>query len=552
LTLHEKDLHILEAFSNEIYGFRKIGYDTKKIDGVEINSYPYVAVYSKKMHADLVKLGCTPKKSFTITFPKDKIPEELLSHFIRGYFDGDGCLSLSSNSNKAVIDITSTEEFIVGLVDYISFLKIDFTKIGQRHKDRDTNTRNIQITNAEGVNKFLEYIYNDAHIFLLRKRELYNQLYNNQDDNKHKLLQKTTDINKYGTTFIPSYKGKLLTSDNLKCLSELDKVDVCDYLFKFYRERGFPHTILSNDELIKEFSNLKQADVSKIENDKILGIGNYTGNIIFKHFSPHFYNAINDGSKPSMIDAFNDDVLLKRVIKNRVDGNYNMSGNMLKQGLENSYTAYKASTFPTMIAKFIYSKYTKDNDIVYDYSMGYGQRLTAALSMPYNLKYIGVDVLEESVNSNTNIYEFFNKYVPGLNKQFKGNCIGAENYCPSELYKKLDLAFSSPPYFNLERYAVGEKETSQAYYGSSYCDFINVWWKSICINIDKMLKPSGKFILNAANYVDDFSLAEDMKNVILDLGYVLHDTYEIKLTKNMSFKKIKECKFEPIFVFHKK
>ncbi|MDP3729475.1 MAG: LAGLIDADG family homing endonuclease [bacterium] len=47
---------------------------------------------SHKLYADLQKLGLYPNKSLTIKFPK--VPRRFLNHFVRGYFDGDGCVYL--------------------------------------------------------------------------------------------------------------------------------------------------------------------------------------------------------------------------------------------------------------------------------------------------------------------------------------------------------------------------------------------------------------------------------------------------------------------------
>jgi hypothetical protein len=44
---------------------------------------------SKKWFQDLTRLGFTQHKSLNMKFPI--IPEEYLGHFVRGYFDGDGC-----------------------------------------------------------------------------------------------------------------------------------------------------------------------------------------------------------------------------------------------------------------------------------------------------------------------------------------------------------------------------------------------------------------------------------------------------------------------------
>jgi len=43
---------------------------------------------SKMMFEDLAALGMTPRKSNTLKFPR--VPKKYFSHFVRGYFDGDG------------------------------------------------------------------------------------------------------------------------------------------------------------------------------------------------------------------------------------------------------------------------------------------------------------------------------------------------------------------------------------------------------------------------------------------------------------------------------
>ena len=45
---------------------------------------------SKEWFADLTVLGFVPNKSLTMKLPV--IPPKLFGHFIRGYFDGDGCV----------------------------------------------------------------------------------------------------------------------------------------------------------------------------------------------------------------------------------------------------------------------------------------------------------------------------------------------------------------------------------------------------------------------------------------------------------------------------
>jgi len=50
---------------------------------------------SKKMFQDLVDLGITPRKSLRLKLPS--MPRQYFNFFIRGYFDGDGCVNVYKN-----------------------------------------------------------------------------------------------------------------------------------------------------------------------------------------------------------------------------------------------------------------------------------------------------------------------------------------------------------------------------------------------------------------------------------------------------------------------
>lgn len=58
---------------------------------------------SKEMYGDLLALGGMPNKSNVIGFPI--IPPELVSHFVRGFIDGDG--TLAWNGDRPILQIYS-------------------------------------------------------------------------------------------------------------------------------------------------------------------------------------------------------------------------------------------------------------------------------------------------------------------------------------------------------------------------------------------------------------------------------------------------------------
>lgn len=57
-----------------------------------------IQIGSKKLFARLLEMGFTPKKSLTLNYPF--IPNKYFKHFLRGYFDGDGCASFAFYRRK--------------------------------------------------------------------------------------------------------------------------------------------------------------------------------------------------------------------------------------------------------------------------------------------------------------------------------------------------------------------------------------------------------------------------------------------------------------------
>lgn len=162
LTLKESDIEHLIKFKNFLGLPKNPAYRTAQ------KAYR-VTFGSRKMAEDLIKLGCTQKKSLTLKFPT-KVPEELLKHFIRGYFDGDGCLTIRHSKQAEVADVSvlGTFEFLVSLCKHLNLEN----KPVKKDSRSTTNVYCVRFNKKEGY-VFLHYIYDDASIYLQRKYDKY-------------------------------------------------------------------------------------------------------------------------------------------------------------------------------------------------------------------------------------------------------------------------------------------------------------------------------------------------------------------------------------------
>lgn len=85
IRIDSKDIQILEDIRVAMDSTHPVSKQKNK------NGYWYeLMVSNKALYGDLRKLGVFPNKSLTMRLPE--IPSEYMKDFIRGYFDGDGCI----------------------------------------------------------------------------------------------------------------------------------------------------------------------------------------------------------------------------------------------------------------------------------------------------------------------------------------------------------------------------------------------------------------------------------------------------------------------------
>lgn len=170
ISLKYDDIEHLQKFNS----FMEHVFDNIKIKEVKLNGKVFKACRwmgkSKHLWETLNSYGCTPKKSLTLEFPDKSIfkSEDLIRHFIRGYFDGDGCISYRDKAHKyTCINVLGTENFLHG---FCNSCRIDNPIFTSRNKN--SITKSFSLCNKKA---FLleDYLYDNSNIYLARKYQRY-------------------------------------------------------------------------------------------------------------------------------------------------------------------------------------------------------------------------------------------------------------------------------------------------------------------------------------------------------------------------------------------
>lgn len=122
LGLQEQDKYILETLGLEIKHSMDLKYYKSKEVIVSSNKKVYqstpawrIDVHSRLFVENLFNQGIHPRKS-TEGFGNLQLPIELRSHFIRGYFDGDGCIGVYQKAASPIVYMCSKTTGILDLI----------------------------------------------------------------------------------------------------------------------------------------------------------------------------------------------------------------------------------------------------------------------------------------------------------------------------------------------------------------------------------------------------------------------------------------------------
>ena len=235
LRLQKSDITHIQKFANCINSNSPIQeihslFNGKEYVGVQIS------LYSKKIINDLYRLGCIQAKSLVLKPPT--LREDLIRHFIRGYFDGDGSAYVSQkNPKKFAYSFLGTDAIINYIVS-----EAKLTHYGIRNAKKNTECKELRVSSMQEFLNLYNYMYNNANIYLERKyiksKKIIDYFENNSlkkmKENKKKLIcglwEDGLDVNKI------SIATNFSKSNIVKYLKEGAQEGICNYDAEKIRE----------------------------------------------------------------------------------------------------------------------------------------------------------------------------------------------------------------------------------------------------------------------------------------------------------------------------
>ena len=180
--------------------------------------------------------------------------------------------------------------------------------------------------------------------------------------------------------------------------------ELVEYVVMYCRSVPFPFPKYNDKELINTFNHLIKMQCNK--NDS--SVNTRSGDRLISHFHESIYMAKRCDSDLSPYEAWYDDELMRKVIRNRIVYQNYLSPSKILQGFNIAKVAQRVSVFSAGRAKLLIYKYLNDCNTIFDPFSGFSGRMLGAISL--NKTYIGQDISLIHTNESNNMINFLKNY----------------------------------------------------------------------------------------------------------------------------------------------
>jgi len=261
---------------------------------------------------------------------------------------------------------------------------------------------------------------------------------------------------------------------------------------EYWYRRGFPYYELTPQQISRELQLLTQSDPKKIFRRNTL-ISSGTGLRLANYFHPQMWH-VRCTRYLSPYETFHLKDRLRVAIAKSMriwPDRYGARGASLRRMLRSFSNTVGVSNFRPTAARAIIDRYSPPGGRVLDFSAGYGGRLLGALTLGRH--YVGIDPCKAQVRGLRAMIKTCVPYLPcaGTGEILLGAAEDLLPYCKTGSF---DLIFSSPPYFDREKYGVEPEQSFIRY--PTLDQWLEGFLRVVLLESARILRRGGKLVLN--------------------------------------------------------
>lgn len=218
ITLKDSDYELLEKIRNAMGSTHPIVRHISATNPYKKSSNTHlekcsIMINGKELVRPLINMGLVGNKTYTLSGDiLNFVPNHLVRHFLRGYFDGDGRISWDKrykSGNKSIVHVAGNLDFLER-----TFNTYFPTACSIKKYKTSKQCYDYTIQDKKQVLKFLSYLYTESSIYLKRKYDLY----------LYAMWSCKTELIAGNSYFIELIKGQSAANPLVKCLRQVQRL----------------------------------------------------------------------------------------------------------------------------------------------------------------------------------------------------------------------------------------------------------------------------------------------------------------------------------------
>ena len=312
---------------------------------------------------------------------------------------------------------------------------------------------------------------------------------------------------------------------------------ILESAFQWFRKNGFPYRNVAPHVAMQEINALAASSDTLLHTNMCYHVADT--------YHPHRLRATAQ-NMTSPVDSFNMDKRLRRALKMQMDAGAVIPDTMFGYMLIVSGTQ-TVSNFRPGFACYLYRKYCPPGGVVLDTSMGYGGRLLGAVASRVVSLYIGTDPAQETYQGNVRMAREL-----GFEDMTELYDLPAEDMSHDAVAGRVDMAFTSPPYFRKEHYSDEPTQSWKRYETGS--EWRDGFLRPMIALQYAALKPGGYNIINIADVKigsETYPLISWAMQAASDAGFAFVESLDLSMNNRVGRGHDGGYVAEPVLVFQR-